>query len=50
MMNFKKGSQITKEKLALENRKSKKMLATLPLNLHMNAEGAGQQSYNEEEI
>ena len=33
MMNFKKGSQITKEKLALENQKSANLLKTLPLNL-----------------
>jgi len=33
MMNFKKGSQITKEKLALENAKSSNLLKTLPLNL-----------------
>lgn len=33
LMNFKKGSQITKEKLNLENRKSYKILTTLPLNM-----------------
>jgi hypothetical protein len=33
LMNFKKGSQITKEKLALENKKSYKIITTLPLNL-----------------
>lgn len=33
MMNFKKGSQITKEKLALENAKSATLLKMLPLNL-----------------
>jgi len=31
-MNFKKGSQITKEKLTLENKKSYKIISTLPLN------------------
>ena len=31
MMNFKKGSQITKEKLALENKKSLNLLTTLPV-------------------
>jgi hypothetical protein len=33
MMNFKKGSQITKEKLSLENQKSANLLKTLPLNM-----------------
>ena len=33
MMNFKKGSQITKEKLLLENTKSVKQLTTLPLDM-----------------
>lgn len=33
LMNFKKGSQITKEKLTLENKKSHKIITTLPLNL-----------------
>ncbi len=33
LMNFKKGSQITKEKLTLENKKSFKIIQTLPLNL-----------------
>jgi hypothetical protein len=33
MMNFKKGSQITKEKLGLENQKSANLLKTLPLNM-----------------
>ena len=32
-MNFKKGSQITKEKLKLENKKSLKILTMLPMNL-----------------
>jgi hypothetical protein len=32
LMNFKKGSQITKEKLALENKKSYKIITTLPVN------------------
>ena len=33
LMNFKKGSQITKEKLQLENKKSYKIITTLPLNV-----------------
>jgi hypothetical protein len=33
MMNFKKGSQITKEKLKSENKKSLRIMSTLPLNL-----------------
>lgn len=33
MMNFKKGSQITKDKLMKENGISKTMLMSLPLNL-----------------
>ena len=33
LMNFKKGSSITKEKLNLENRKSLKIIKTLPSNL-----------------
>ena len=33
LMNFKKGSQITKDKLQSENKKSLKILTTLPLNL-----------------
>lgn len=32
MMNFKKGSQITKDKLRAENKKSLRIMATLPLN------------------
>lgn len=32
MMNFKKGSQITGEKLAFENRKTKSLYLILPLN------------------
>ena len=36
LMNFKKGSQITKEKLNLENKKSLKIISTLPLNLMPN--------------
>lgn len=31
MMNFKKGSQITKDKLALENKKSLTLLEGLPM-------------------
>jgi hypothetical protein len=31
MMNFKKGSQITKDKLALENKKSLVLLTGLPV-------------------
>jgi hypothetical protein len=31
MMNFKKGSQITKDKLALENKKSLTLLTGLPV-------------------
>ncbi len=31
-MNFKKGSQITKEKLRLENKKSMKIIEKLPMN------------------
>lgn len=31
-MNFKKGSQITKEKLRAENKKSLRIMHTLPLN------------------
>ncbi len=34
MMNFKKGSQITKDKLAIENKKSYKIYNTLPLNVN----------------
>lgn len=33
LMNFKKGSMITKEKLQLENNKSLKIIGRLPLNL-----------------
>jgi len=33
MMNFKKGSTITKEKLEIENKKSYKIYNTLPLNV-----------------
>lgn len=33
LMNFKKGSQITKEKLQTENAKSLKIIATLPMNV-----------------
>lgn len=33
LMNFKKGSQITKDKLKLENKKSLKILTMLPMNL-----------------
>lgn len=33
LMNFKKGSQITKDKLKSENKKSQKIISTLPLNL-----------------
>lgn len=32
-MNFKKGSSITKEKLTLENKKSLKIIKTLPSNM-----------------
>jgi hypothetical protein len=32
LMNFKKGSSITKEKLNLENKKSLKIISTLPIN------------------
>ena len=32
MMNFKKGSQITGEKLAAENKKTKTLYLVLPLN------------------
>ncbi len=32
LMNFKKGSQITADKLRLENKKSFKIIQTLPLN------------------
>jgi hypothetical protein len=32
LMNFKKGSSITKEKLNLENKKSLKIFTTLPIN------------------
>jgi len=35
MMNFKKGSQITKEKLRAENKKSLRIMATLPLNTEL---------------
>jgi hypothetical protein len=31
LMNFKKGSSITKEKLNLENKKSLKIISTLPI-------------------
>lgn len=31
LMNFKKGSTITKEKLAAENKKSLRIISTLPL-------------------
>lgn len=31
LMNFKKGSTITKEKLGMENKKSLRIIATLPL-------------------
>ena len=33
LMNFKKGGQITKEKLQSENKKSLKIFKTLPLNV-----------------
>lgn len=33
LMNFKKGSSITKEKLNLENKKSLKIIQTLPINM-----------------
>jgi len=33
MLNFKKGGQITKEKLKIENKKSYKIYTTLPLNI-----------------
>ena len=38
LMNFKKGSQITKEKLNMENKKSLKIISTLPLNLMSNTQ------------
>jgi len=33
LMNFKKGSAITKERLSMENKKSLKILKNLPTNL-----------------
>ena len=38
LMNFKKGSSITKEKLNLENKKSLKIIKQLPSNLMSHAE------------
>ena len=38
LMNFKKGSSITKEKLAMENKKSLKLIKELPSNLMSTAQ------------
>ena len=38
LMNFKKGSSITKEKLQLENKKSMRIIKNLPSNLMSHAE------------